>query len=179
MATYPSKHDGPSQIRTYLANVLIMKHNVSATYAKSTVSRWSHGREQHLRELSREDFQRFFGNIGFYLYDSVSEDTATAWHSTPAGALNLLLMCGMPILAIILLSRLYRHTQRASFRSGSLPFERLLWVSGPILLICNAQEAAHHSKLSQDCLFFVGIGLCYLGIIAMIARFTRTVVGGL
>lgn len=179
MATYPSKHDGPSQIRTYLVNVLIMKHDVLPAYAKSVATRWSYGREQHLRELSREDFQRFFGNIGYYLYDSVSEDMASAWHSTPAGALNLLLMCGMPILAIILLFRLYRHAQRASVLSGSLPFERLLWVSGPILLICNAQEAAHHSKLSQDCVFFIGIVLCNLGTVAMISRFTRTVVGGL
>lgn len=178
MATYPSKHDGPSQIRTYLMNVLILRHDLSPADANSVASSWRFGREHDLREASQKKFQNIFGDIGFYLYNSVSEDMASAWHSTHAGALNLLLLYGMPILAMILLFRLYLHTQRASLASGTLHLERLLWVSGPILLICNAQEAAHHTKLSGECFELIGALLSAFGFFAMVSRFIRTVERG-
>ncbi|KAJ6179145.1 hypothetical protein N7519_009606 [Penicillium mononematosum] len=87
MAIYPSKHAGPSQVRSYRATVLTTKHKLSLPDTTSMANNWRFGREHDLREASREDFRHLFGAIGPSLYHSVSEDMAAAWHSTPAGSL--------------------------------------------------------------------------------------------
>ncbi|KAJ5189518.1 hypothetical protein N7491_005847 [Penicillium cf. griseofulvum] len=172
MALYPSKNAGPGEIRSYLTTVMITKHELSPSHASSIAIAWTFGREHDLSEKTQADFRSLFEPIGPYLYNSVSEDMAAAWRCTSAGSLNLLLLYSLPVLATILLLRLYQHTQCAcaSIANGSLPLEHLLWVSGPILIFCNAREAAHRSRLSGDWLFGIGVVLSAIGFIEMYGR---------
>lgn len=174
MSAYPSKHDGPSQIRVYLMNVLITKHGLSSADARSVADGWKYGREKGLRQTPKSHFRNLFGEIGPHLYESVSEDMAAAWRSTLAGSLSRVMIYGIPTLAIILLCRLYWHTRSASLLSGSLHLEILLWISGPILLFCNAREIAHRSELGREDLVPGGVLLSIVGATAMFFRLMAT-----
>ncbi|KAJ5468709.1 hypothetical protein N7475_006461 [Penicillium sp. IBT 31633x] len=178
MTTYPSKHDGPSQIRSYLMNVLITKHGLSPAHVHSVAECWKFGREKGLRQASKSQFCNLFGDIGPHLHDSVSEDLVAAWRSTLPGSLNLALIYGIPALAIFLLCRLYWHTRSASLKSGSLHVEILLWVSGPILLYCNAREISHRSELGREDLVPVWAIFSVLGVFAMAMRLLATLANG-
>ncbi|CAG8036462.1 hypothetical protein PENNAL_c0017G07458 [Penicillium nalgiovense] len=123
MAIYPSKHAGPSQIRSYLTTVLTTKHDLSLPDATSMANNWRFGREHDLREASQHDFRHLFGAIGPSLYHSVSEDMAAAWHSIPAGSLSAFLILGIPALLVILL--FYQGIRSDGFLSRNLPLEYL------------------------------------------------------
>jgi hypothetical protein len=170
MAIYPSKHAGPSQIRSYLTTVLTTKHELSLPDATSMANNWRFGREYDLREASQDDFCDMFGVIGPSLHHSVSEDMAAAWHSTPAGSLSVFLIQGIPTLLVILL--FYQGIRSDGFLSRNLPLEYLLWVSGPILTLCANQELKHHSDLTDENLVLYGCIFCLLEFIVTLFVFS-------
>jgi hypothetical protein len=169
--SFPSRYATPSQVRAYLIDVLVKKHDSSLADAESIVQSWTYGRGYDLLQASEYTFETFFGNVGSALYQSVTEDIIFDWRSSLLGSLNILMLFCLPVVAIILLFRLYRHTRTASFKTGSLPLERLLWVSGPIVIYCTAQEMAHRSELGDYRLMTAGSFLCLLGLLAMLLRF--------
>lgn len=87
MAQPPLAEAGPKQVRTYLGNLLIYKHDVAPGPARSTAELWQLGRGYDLREANRTDFTHIFGEPdGRYLYRSVAEDLYAEWRALPRGS---------------------------------------------------------------------------------------------
>lgn len=85
-STCPSSTATPNEVRAYLVQVLIIKHNATADYANKVAKKWGLGRGLDLRRMRRSDFQNWFGHAdGYYLFDSVQEDIRSNPNKTPFG----------------------------------------------------------------------------------------------
>jgi hypothetical protein len=89
MAQPPFQGAGPNQVRAYLADLLIHKHDASSESAKSIADLWQLGRGRDLRQANITNFINIFGEpAGLYLYRSVREDFQAEWRASILGIIN-------------------------------------------------------------------------------------------
>lgn len=92
----------PKQVRAYLAEVLIEKHDVAPEDAHSTADLWKLGRGSDLYNCSKQDFAQIFGkDVGPFLYTSVGEDKYADWRASRSGIINywaIVLACGASVI---------------------------------------------------------------------------------
>lgn len=166
---YPSSDANPYDIRQYLEYLLLQKHAVDTNTAVEIASRWEYGRESHLREYSEAQFKHLFGTLGPYLYRSVSEDMARAWHDTFAGFLTVGALFGIVFLLFPLPLLIYKTIAAPRLdRNTLLCLFWIFWISPAMIFLCNRLETRHRSQwASTDW----DIMAAFLGIIAFFSMF--------
>jgi hypothetical protein len=83
MAQLPLWGAGPNQVRAYLADLLIYKHDASSESAKSISDLWQLGQGRDLRQANMTNFIDIFGEpAGRYLYRTVTEDFQVEWRAS-------------------------------------------------------------------------------------------------
>jgi len=86
MCTFPVPTAGPREVREYLANILVTRHDATRAFAEETASLWDLGRGIDLRHASKRDFIRIFGDkVGPYLFHTVREDILEQWRGSAVG----------------------------------------------------------------------------------------------
>lgn len=82
---FPDKSASPNQIRSFLAQLLVTKHDMSADEAQAVAESWKMGRGSHFLEANYDTFKRVFGEaIGPYLYRTVWDMDDELWRQTTA-----------------------------------------------------------------------------------------------
>lgn len=140
MAQPPLAEAGPKQVRTYLGNLLIYKHDVAPGPARSTAELWQLGRGYDLREANRTDFTHIFGEPdGRYLYRSVAEDLYAEWRASTAGILNYWMLAIVGIAVVILL------VQACRSRSDRRTIRKLTHAlfCAPVIMVGAIRECMH------------------------------------
>lgn len=150
----PSSKAKPKQVRAYLANILIHKHDVSPEAAEIMVNRWQLGLGRDLRQATENDFVKLFGKtVGLYLYRSVEDDLYAAWRSSTEGTINYYALGTACVAAIFFLA-----CARCSFpdRQQVAKYMRCALFCGPIILIGSVREVAHWNNAFFIALLLVG-----------------------
>lgn len=88
MTRIPNRSATPEEVRIYIAQTLISKHNAGDDFAEYTARSWRLGRGSELHDVKLEYFQEIFGvEVGLCLFQSVSEDRDDAWKQSVVGVI--------------------------------------------------------------------------------------------
>ncbi|KAJ5105765.1 hypothetical protein NUU61_003112 [Penicillium alfredii] len=144
MPLFPPADAGPNQVREYLTQILILKHDIYKDEAKATANLWQIGRGVDLAKATEASFSRLFGEaVGPFLYTSVHEDVVADWRASTAGQINLCVLYAIPVIGTLFLIRAYRQT---STERTVMAMGEACWAFGPLLLVCEALEPSHPYK---------------------------------
>jgi hypothetical protein len=151
---------------------MVEKLDVPERDAQIKAQYWEYRRGGDLRKASKKQFTNLFGSsLGPPLWDAVFEDTVAEWRSSLLGKLSLWTMNGMPVLAAILFFEAFMKSGNEPARSGPLPIEVLLWVSGLVRLVCLWQEIEHKVHVrGLEMHAIISYVLCLLGLPCMCFR---------
>lgn len=70
----PAPSAGPNQVRAYITELLVNKHDYPRTDAAKIASKWSFSTARYLRAASRYYFDEDFGfRLGWQLHESIRE----------------------------------------------------------------------------------------------------------
>lgn len=88
MIQIPNRSASPEEVRIYITQALISKHNASHEFAEETARLWRLGRGSELHDAELGYFQQLFGvEAGLLIFRSVCEDRQDAWARSPIGRL--------------------------------------------------------------------------------------------
>lgn len=139
----PSPKTGPNQVRAYLADLLVRRHDVNPESAQSTADRWQLGLGRDLRNANEVDFIRIFGKpVGPYLYRSVDDDLYAEWRVSISGIFNywaLRIAC----VATIFFAAHARYSQTT--REAEQNWKCAAFC-GPIIMIGAIRECMHNAN---------------------------------
>ena len=159
----PSPQARPREVRAYLANILIQKHDVNPEAAESMIDRWQLGRGRDLRQANSIDFVNLFGKqVGWYLYRSFQEDLNAEWRSSTSGIITYYALRISCVTPFFFLAR-----ARYSLPDRQQAEDNLLYAlfCGPIIMIASIRELNHNAEFSYFMLSFVGIIMTLLGFV--------------
>ena len=96
MARIPNRSATHEEVRIYIAQTLISKHNAGHDFAEDTARSWRLGRGSELHDAKLEYFQEIFGvDAGLCLFQNVCEDRDDAWKQSGIG---VICFCGLLML---------------------------------------------------------------------------------
>lgn len=133
----PFPKAGPRQVRSYLADLLVRKHDVSSESAQSIADRWQLGLGRDLRQASREEFIEVFGRpVGPYLFHSVEDDLYAEWRASSSGIINYWALGIACVAAIFFLVRAcYSRTNVQAWQNLTYAL-----FCGPIIMVGGIRE---------------------------------------
>lgn len=85
MLPIPPERASASQVRAYLRNTLICKHELPPEEAEHLASLWPPAGGKHLRKMARRGLQQLFGKMGDYILESIQEDLEEEWRDSLVG----------------------------------------------------------------------------------------------
>lgn len=83
---------GPSDVRAYITDILISKHDAALGVAQQIANQWQLGRPNDLRHAGVNIFREVCGKVGTFLYRTVQEDMQAEWHASTAGFVNFCML---------------------------------------------------------------------------------------
>lgn len=168
LPAFPPDEAGPRQIRQYLINHLITKHDTTPEFADHVASLWQLGRGVDFREtvIKTDRFSRIFGKtVGPALQRSVQEECWNQWRASQLGTLSWWLMIISLITAILVFIRTAR---RPSMKLIDV-FCFTCWPLGPSVILCGVLEYGYSLAYPVYCLI-LGFFATGLGLILWITR---------
>ncbi|KAJ5290883.1 hypothetical protein N7478_000134 [Penicillium angulare] len=154
LSTFPPDDAGPRQVRQYIVDHLMSKHDTTLEFAQKAADLWPLGRGRDFRKATMtvwenavKAYSPIFGDAAApYVLQSVREDCWNNWRASPLGIMNL-----RAIIACFTLSVLFFIWTRTSARFAKDPipyiFRNTCWPIGPPLLICAYLEHGHSTGL--------------------------------
>ncbi|KAJ5178648.1 uncharacterized protein N7500_001347 [Penicillium coprophilum] len=89
LTTFPSANAPAEQVRTYITQLLVNKHDVPIDVAEKHASKWEIGRFSQLMPASQETLQRIFGdNVGWCIFSAIREDRIELINKKPSAILS-------------------------------------------------------------------------------------------
>lgn len=85
----PPGSAGPNEVRAYITQILISKHDAALDVAQQIANQWQFGRPNDLRRAGMKLFNQVFGTeVGTSLFRTVQEDIEAEWRGSTAGLVN-------------------------------------------------------------------------------------------
>ncbi|KAJ5976496.1 hypothetical protein N7481_010203 [Penicillium waksmanii] len=163
MAQLPLWGAGPNQVRAYLADLLIYKHDASSQSAKSISDLWQLGQGHDLRQANMTNFIDIFGEpAGRYLYRTVTEDFQVEWRASTLGMISFWtssIACVAAVFFVI----------RAACVRSDVQVNRSLSLAafcGPVMLIIGILECLHWGSTFYSIMTWVGFLMTPLAVVA-------------
>lgn len=177
MATsFPPAHAGPKQVRAYVAQLLISRHDSDVDFAKRTADLWQLGRGVDFRSAARlvtdKQFRDTFGDtVGPFLYGSVREEFVAEYRASMIGTLSSWTMTITPVIAVLLLIRAARQPSQERVIKALLQTGVAV---GPSLLVCAIIERTYLSSTAPGVvLFVVGLAICWATALGAAAAYAQ------
>ncbi|KAJ5650479.1 uncharacterized protein N7484_004202 [Penicillium longicatenatum] len=139
LSNFPPDDAGPRQIRQYLTNHLMTKHDTTTEFAEQIASLWQIGRGVDFRQTSINihSFSKIFGEtVSPALQRSVHDECWNQWRASQLGTLSLWLM----IISLITAALVFVRTARQPSMQWDDVLRRTCWPLGPPVLLCGALE---------------------------------------
>lgn len=165
---------GPRQVRQYLVDHLMSKHDTSLEFAKNTADLWHLGRGVDFRKATvaayieaGKKYDAIFGhNITPYLLRSVREDCYNQWRASSLGTRSFWTIIACVTISFLLF--LWTFSQARFAKNPILYlFRNACWPIGPPILVCAYLETGHS--------FVFPILLWLLGIYGTLAGLLSTI----
>lgn len=84
----PARLAGPQEIRDYIFQVIVSKHDALPDFASKIASHWQLGRGSDFRDAQSDEFEKIFGvNPGLCIFRSVREDEDNGWYESPKASM--------------------------------------------------------------------------------------------
>lgn len=163
MAQPPFHGAGPNQVRAYLTDRLICKHDASSEYAKSIADLWQLGQGRDLRQANVTNFVDIFGEpAGRYLYRTVTEDFQAEWRASTLGMISFWTSSIACVAAAFFLIRAARVRSDVQV-SRSLA---LVAFCGPVIFIVGILECLHWGSPFYSIMIVVGFIMTPIAVVA-------------
>ncbi|KAJ5537304.1 hypothetical protein N7513_010490 [Penicillium frequentans] len=169
LPTFPPDDAGPRQVRQYLVNHLITKHDTTAEFADRIASLWQLGRGVDFREtaIRTHRFSKIFGaTVGPALQRSVQEECWNQWRTSQLGTLSWWLMIISIVMAVLV-----------SIRTARQPSMKVIdvliwtcWTLGPPIFLCGVLEYGYSLAYPIYCLI-LGVTATAVGFCSWMIRF--------
>ncbi|KAJ5093743.1 hypothetical protein N7456_009604 [Penicillium angulare] len=147
LSTFPPDDAGPRQVRRYIVDHLMSKHDSSLEFAQKTADLWRLGRGWDFRKATLDKFDdavktysTIFGNAAApFVLRSVREDCWNDWRASTLGIISLRTAIACFTISVLLFFWTCTSGRFAKTRIIYM-FRNACWPIGPPILICAYLE---------------------------------------
>lgn len=151
---FPAQAAGPSEIRTYILQVLMTQDGTTSEVANEIANLWRVGRGSELRDASVQLFKEIFGSYtGWFLYRIVHEEILADWKRSTVGIISFRKYpCSLP--SVILITKCFKCVIDALIIAIVISIFVVLRRLVPYIFKGSVPESSEKGKLVQPLICF-------------------------